>query len=288
MADVTPREGKDDRIRTCYVALIDILGFKQLIESGPLGESAEKLDRLQKIVSDIRLWDIFDSPAQSLDVRWFQDTLLVVTPTDTLRDLCNIVRYCTAVVGFSFADGIFLRGGITHGELFVTETAVLGQPIVRAYAMEQAQEWLGCWLDKVCVPEMDTDKLAYIAHDGLVFPYPIPMKSGPFRSHLALNWPRCLLAKGTLDLLIDGWRKFAGIQNPTHDVMRKIQNVDRFLEFLVARKWDPVRTHKPRPDEQRRTDAPADWLSNHQLYSVMPEYAEDNPLFTTHEGPAAN
>jgi hypothetical protein len=268
---------KNGSIVPCYLALFDILGFKQIIESQPLNAASRSLDNLERIVNDLRGRKGIESP-NHLEVRWFQDTLIITASGNTNRHLASIIMYCSALLAFTFSEGIFLRGTITHGELYITATAALGKPIVRAYAMEQNQEWVGCWLDLECVKAANEEAKRWLGESDMIFPYGVPFKNGAVRPEFVLNWPLCLISECGLKALRSGWDKFALEGLHSWEVLRKVHNTDAFLQFLVAEKWRP----KPHPRSSDSIVKPH-WLANHDLYSLLENYREDNPAWPNSE-----
>jgi len=264
---------KNGSIVPSYLALFDILGFKQIIESQPLNAASKSLGNLERIVNDLRGRKGIESP-DHLDVRWFQDTLIITASGNTNRHLSSIIKYCSALLALTFSEGIFLRGAITQGELYITATAALGKPIVRAYAMEQNQEWVGCWFDLECVKGADKEAKRWLRESNMIFPYAVPFKDGAVRSEFVLNWPLCLISECGFKALRSGWDKLALEGQHSWEVHRKVHNTDAFLQFLVAQKWRP----KPQPHSSD-SSIKSHWLANHDLYSLLEDYREDNPAW---------
>lgn len=261
----------------CYLALFDILGFKQIIESQPLNTAIKSLGNLEQIVNDLLRREGMGSP-NHLEVRWFQDTLIIISSGDTKRQLASIIQYCSALLALTFAEGIFLRGAITHGEVYITSTAALGKPIVKAYAMEQNQEWIGCWVDLECVKAADKETKRWLGESDTIFPYPVPFKNGALRPEFVLNWPLCLISESGLKALRQGWDKLAPEGLPSWEFLRKVHNTDAFLQFLVAQKWRP----QPQSRPSASTINPR-WLADHELCSLLENYRTANPAFLNSE-----
>lgn len=264
-------EHANDVVRTRYIAIFDVLGFKQLIEGADLDHVRTTLLKFEKLAHDLRTWRGIGSE-EHLEIRWFQDTVLVMTNDASPPALAYLIQYATALLAFAFSDGILLRGGICSGEVFATPSAVIGKPIIAAYGMEQAQDWMGCWIEKECIAGAGEETRGWISRSGLVFPYPVPMKHGPVRSEFVLNWPLVLVSLGSgIEVLETAWRRFLE-SSKSWDVERKVQNMDAFLRFLVAKKWNPSRNR-----EGRQRSGPGHWLADYELYSALPEYRAGNP-----------
>ena len=261
----------------CYLAIFDILGFKQIIESRTLDTAIKSLGNLEHIVNDLLRREGMGSP-NHLEVRWFQDTLIIISSGDINRQLASIIQYCSALVALTFAEGIFLRGAVTNGEVYITPTAALGKPIVNAYAMEQNQDWIGCWVDLECVKAADKETRRWLGESNSIFPYPVPFKNGALRYEFVLNWPLCLISESGLKALRQGWDKLAPEGLPSWEILRKIHNTDAFLEFLVAQKWRPQSQSPP----SASTIKPG-WVAHHELFSLLEDYHTANPAFRNSE-----
>ena len=258
----------------CHIALFDILGFKQTIESRPLDTAIKSLGNLEQIVNDLLGREAMGSP-NHVEVRWFQDTLIIISSGDTDHQLASIIQYTSSLLALTFAEGIFLRGAVTHGEAYITATAALGKPIVNAYVMEQNQEWIGCSVDLECVKAADKETKRWLGESNIIFPYPVPFKNGALRSEFVLNWPLRLISESGLKALQQGWDKLTPESTPSWDILRKVHNTDEFLQFLVAQKWRP----QPQSRPCASTINPR-WLADHELYSHLEDYRIANPAFS--------
>jgi hypothetical protein len=159
--------------RKCHIALFDILGFRQIIQAPgnasieTLGEFVQRAQALTTISGE--------SCAGRVEHRIFQDTLVAYTVDDSQEDLRCLLEYSCATIAFSFVSGMYLRGAITTGEVLLSSYAAMGQAFVRAYEMEQAQDWIGGWMDDRCVEGEPTELIS----SYLVVRHPIPLKPGP-------------------------------------------------------------------------------------------------------------
>lgn len=257
----------------CNLALFDILGFKQIIESQPLDKAIKSLGNLEQIVNDLLCREGKGSPNR-LEVRWFQDTLIIISAGDKNQQLSSLIQYCSTLLASTFSEGIFLRGAVTHGEVYITPTAALGKPIIDAYVMEQNQDWIGCWVDLECIKAASRETKHWLAESIIILPYPVPFKNGALRSEFVLNWPLCLISESGLKALQQGWDRLVAGVHPSWEILRKIRNTDAFLQFLVAHKW------KPQPESHSSASmVKPQWLADHKLYSLLEDYRTANPAF---------
>lgn len=114
-----------DRYRECFVAFLDIIGFRQLVESA--ANDAGLLSRLSGITalaatpkSGVKQTSLGPCPMQ---VRAFSDSIVVFTPTrhendnacNPLAQLCFVVRHLHDQILRLQAN---IRGGITIGGMY--------------------------------------------------------------------------------------------------------------------------------------------------------------------------
>jgi hypothetical protein len=175
-----------------YVALFDILGFKNLVENNDLAavvkffESFIKLIRSGKVLLEGHL--TMDGKHHPLGYKLFSDTILLYSQDTSFDSLHNLVLYCLVLIREGLLQGIPVRGAITKGEVFIDKDIFIGKPIVQAHVMEQRQEWLGCWIDDVCLENLSGEERWRLDGDMIV-PYLIPLKqSEPEQSLWAINW----------------------------------------------------------------------------------------------------
>ena len=114
------------------VAIVDILGFRSMLENRPAHDIQRVLQLLQ--------WTVERDPNEtetSSHVRVFSDRVIRVTRLDESGAVFSEVNTLRLVQMELAAQGIFLRGGITFGEAYWDETAVFGPGIVNASELEQ-------------------------------------------------------------------------------------------------------------------------------------------------------
>jgi hypothetical protein len=235
-----------------YVGIFDILGFRDMIESQPLRKVIRQTQGFLQTTTHV-LSIPQATRRKSLLVRVYQDTVFVSTHRFTLNDFGALLEYSAALIGFAFLEGIFLRGAITVGEIHVDDQIVIGKGIVRAYQMEQSQDWIGCWVDDLCFRGFPKKQIDPYYENFLLIRYPIPKKSGPMKKEWALNWP--ILVSFLPDEVFRKARAallHRANRGPiSWDAKKKFEQTDRFLSApsvrrvhdsfasKIASKWEP-------------------------------------------------
>ena len=121
--------------RERYVAFLDLLGFKVLVEAAERDEKErerllEVLDRLSQTLCN--------SPRLGMRFSYFSDCIIVTAdPTpEALWDLFSSI--CTLTCNLLQFD-VFVRGAITRGGAFHSPQFVYGTAVSRAAVMEKDQ-----------------------------------------------------------------------------------------------------------------------------------------------------
>ena len=185
-----------------FVAMIDILGFRRMVQTLPAEDVVRRVEKLFKHIPKLDIaWGVGggniqeESGITKTAHAQFSDTILLWTPP---IDSCSIYRQdfelqgllfaTTGAIFHGFLNGLPLRAGVAFGECYInkrTQTYV-GQAIVDAYSTERQQDWIGGALHPSCDGR--------VAHrtdfKNVVMPYSVPVKPGStIAITYALNWP---------------------------------------------------------------------------------------------------
>lgn len=123
---------------TAVVTFIDILGFRSLVASKPPRQVANAIARLQETVHGTAAAD--DArPLNPSRVHAFSDCIVRVRPVSNGKEADTLAEELADLAGIQTAlarTGIFIRGGVSSGEIHSTDTIVFGPALIRAYEME--------------------------------------------------------------------------------------------------------------------------------------------------------
>jgi hypothetical protein len=125
-----------------YVALIDVLGFRDLV-----GKDDELTSVAAYSSTIIDLFDRENGP-NNLQFVLFSDNLVVNTKDASESSLEQLVMACSHLLFTLAAQGIAIRGAISHGSFIRSPTErrgviVAGRPIVEANDYQHRQDWVG-------------------------------------------------------------------------------------------------------------------------------------------------
>lgn len=257
--------------RNCYVAFLDVLGFKELVE----GSTHDHLHRLYsnafvsnaamsvsngafKVVEgetgQIAIPDFAKAKVSCLVV---SDSVLLYSSDDSMTSFIDICAAVGKLMVSGFFTGLPMRGGISLGPISIFGGEVpgvefgihglVGLPLVRAYGEEAAYEWAGCTIEPLCidhyrqqseqfrtqVPDLAT--IEVLSARGMLTQYAAPLKKGTTVERWVIDWPNHNKSTVSTDTV----RKAFGMHGKPIDapsVQQKIANTLAFLEFSrVAR-----------------------------------------------------
>jgi hypothetical protein len=141
-----------------FIALFDILGFKDLIRNDQLDDVYRVFLRLKDVKNNAK--EMVGHLEALLETRVvtvlnYSDSFLMYTLdiNDIKQDRIDnafhaILAACDSLFVAANENRLPIRGSITVGDIIICDDLVIGKPIVDAYEMEQKQEWIGCWVSR--------------------------------------------------------------------------------------------------------------------------------------------
>jgi hypothetical protein len=221
------------------IALLDILGFKALIEEmtpeqlyeATLGHFAEMLER----AADLHYRGEIKSAA-------FSDSLFLWSFAQPMPDgqpdaFACVEDMCITVYWLMHAAMrrcIPLRGAIAYGHCLVADGPLgfIGKPIVEAYQLERAQAWAGVSLHPSAAVHLGTIEEMYGAEMRPFVRYDVPMSQGGTKSLVAIKWPQAIDVPHPREAMRP---PRPGLDSEERaSVERKIANTTAFYERFVS------------------------------------------------------
>ena len=126
-----------------FVAFIDILGFKDIIKhtlEGP--DEYVRIKKVLNYIADIQQYNYYGALAESgilKDVSVFSDSIVISYSLKTpiggalFHVLIDIVHLYIELLN----NGIFVRGGISYGEMYHNQKICFGPAMISAYMLEE-------------------------------------------------------------------------------------------------------------------------------------------------------
>jgi hypothetical protein len=127
-----------------FVALIDVLGFRELVGRD------DNLSALKEYIETVALL-LQGSNFSQLEFVLFSDNIVINTIDQKEQSFVELVRACSQIFYELTKRQVALRGAIAHGRFMRSPNAqqgviVAGSPIVEAYRYQTYQDWVGIML----------------------------------------------------------------------------------------------------------------------------------------------
>jgi len=249
-----------------YVAMMDILGFKNMIREKALFSVVniirELIDMVEKYESSLLLSrrDATGIKSHSVGFRFdkmhFSDTIVCWTEPFNNDDLDDEYLRTKAflsgigdIIFCGFIKGIPLRVGIGFGESYIdiTKGIIAGQAIIDAYEAEKVQEWVGGAVHPNCPIELIAE-----SHGSPIIRYPVPVKetvkeNDKINLDFALDWTSLAVThevipgelnirdSSNLRVLEEAFHNYLN-NNLRNDIKRKYQKAQEFYEYQLKRR----------------------------------------------------
>ena len=129
----------------------------------------------------------------------YSDSILLYSEEAGTDGLLDLIIQTGKVTATGMGMGIPLRGAVTRGDLCVSENRQIfaGPGLIRAYDLEQRQEWAGVILDPLLMETAEDRQAIDVAlATHLLRPYNVPSKgeghSEHSEFHLTIDWTKSL------------------------------------------------------------------------------------------------
>jgi hypothetical protein len=123
--------------RRSIVTFIDILGFREMVRNRPAGE----IGRILAVLGDVAEGDVSgdEHPAGLARSIGFSDSIVRACPIDSADQLGALFYELISLVHVQMelaSLGVFMRGGLTVGDVYMRAGKIFGPAMVRAYDLE--------------------------------------------------------------------------------------------------------------------------------------------------------
>ncbi len=134
-----------EQYQTCYIAFLDILGFKNLINDTSLS-CQEILDIYKCFDNAIPKLEIGDEinrhvveELKHINIKIMSDSICVYIKSDTKNALLCLAAVCFNIQAqlLSLPRPILIRGAIVLGDIYANEDRTFGPALTKAYLMEE-------------------------------------------------------------------------------------------------------------------------------------------------------
>lgn len=185
-----------------FVAVFDILGFKNLVDNRDIRELVTgDLALFRRLVGfSLNHGEVPELPPQLRTIReqgrvgfaWFSDTLFIYAKDDADLSCRNVLESVGWLLFNTMWKSTRLRGGISYGEFYAEpeNEIYVGSAIVEAYKLEQAQQWAGAALAESAASRIPARTTTGERFQWWVCKYAVPLKRNAdvCCSNLAVDW----------------------------------------------------------------------------------------------------
>ncbi|CAJ1001050.1 hypothetical protein [Brevibacillus aydinogluensis] len=142
-----------------YVAFMDVLGFRTIVSVKGEEFVGQQLSSLfnHALVAALNnetttVEDRLVNPQIKSNIEFvlFSDSVLLYTPDDSPEYLEEMIYILNRFMTRTIFHGFPLRGGLVKGNLYVDPPNFVGQAQIKAYDLEQVQEWSGIIVHESC------------------------------------------------------------------------------------------------------------------------------------------
>lgn len=256
--------------------MLDILGFKDYINTAPDNEIYETFNKLTKIVEEQlelsiefgegdNFLDVGIDKVQHLNYIIISDTIILWTESTNILSLNKLLKAVKKIINESISINLLLRGAIVYDDIFVfynkkdtdtltVDASVVGKGIINAYNLSEKQDWVGCIIsDDVILnhkkqisifenkhKELDLKKGEFIIHNYLkhVIIYDnIPLKN-EITSGFVIQWVKFTYAstKITQSIIEKSFRHYKDYKGQSA-VRIKLINTKDFISHVNNAKY---------------------------------------------------
>ena len=244
-----------------FVAFLDILGFKDLVENNSIDslqtiyeKSIKKAYKFSK--------EIWDEVAEKesidnyhIDSLIISDSVIFWSEKDDFNSYTHLIITVQFFMYTSFKEGIPLRGAIVYDELERLKLTVsdkdsfqtpiiFGKALTRAYIHESKQNWSGCIISEECIQKLkkvtpqgdDVLSVEKLINGKVIGTFNVPFKSGKVKEYYTVIWSN---ARDNDVINPDDVRVAFGKHNKQiedWDVEMKIKHTAEFIRYFNDRR----------------------------------------------------
>lgn len=126
----------------CYIAFLDMLGFKNLIHQSGCEEICTVFDNIKKPFSSALLDEkpfITEDSVKALNIKVMSDSICFYIETKHTNALLTLLMSCALFQAnlLKLSTPVLLRGAVVCGDMYAKEDVTFGSGLTQAYLMEE-------------------------------------------------------------------------------------------------------------------------------------------------------
>ena len=182
-----------------YIAFLDILGFRELIQKTELSELTRRIGHIiehaqfAECLGKIREENGTAHPDTKYHAVYrfsFSDSFVLASKDDSKDSLNSIIVTTCLLAQGLFVSQMPVRGSIVIGEAdFIPRTDhMVGKGLIAAVDLKKKQDWFGIMIDPSIGNHEQLMQLLHPKVAPMVVPYSVPMKDGTLQDAMTINW----------------------------------------------------------------------------------------------------
>lgn len=243
------------------VAFIDVLGFKNMINSYTASELGNKykqatFNSLEKykfnvdLSNELSFFPELHKNKEDYCLSYMFSDSIILTSHDAREESClKLLIFVFKLTRAMIIQGFPLRGAVSFGDMFADaqSSVFVGQALTEAYELEMKQEWIGVTIHDNLVkafPKIfNNQKHLNLYCKFLFVKYPVPMKKGLIKDEYTVNWRFNIISKEGTKKLFPTSKEWSG--------QRKIENTLAYAKYIRERGFAYLQSKTDCPVEIR-------------------------------------
>ena len=174
------------------IAFIDIMGFKNLVQTKSHSQILKKMESLSVFVNDLdkKEWEAFGAKSR-LRTIIFSDSIVLISENDTVSSAINVIYHTADLVMYCFEIGLPIKGCISYGKFTADfeKSLFFGQPLIDAYILQEELQVYSVLIHHSFEAKFGNKKYSNttLKEGGRILNLKTPMK-GCTTTHYHLNW----------------------------------------------------------------------------------------------------
>ena len=237
-----------------YVALLDVLGFTELVSGGDQkGKLSDYIDTLELVTT-----------TSDVDAVLFSDSIVMTSQGDSEECLLKLLRACSTAFGCLLSREIPIRGAISFGSYVRRATTrgvfLAGRAIIEAYRFQQKQDWVGIMLAPSVIktnPHLVGRRFLLRSRDERIEEFQKQFE------WVAFVQPCGIPFHTSVGVEFESYEGFAVVPTDTEvkDAPTMNQNIKRAMNHL-----ERLRLLAPDPQSQKKFMAAWNWLNSFESH----------------------
>ena len=140
-----------------YVAFIDVMGFKNLVDRKRIDDLETYFSRITEILEEIK------RDKATIASLMISDSIILIAP-DTLEDFTKLLTAIRRIQSALLNKKILMRGAVSFGQVFYDQTKniIVGKGYIRAFQLESEAKYPRVILDPLIIKKLGADKADFL------------------------------------------------------------------------------------------------------------------------------